>query len=168
MTEETPHKFKEKREETYEQLFRIRYSDTVQLARQFERVLGREKTFEIIGNMFDRMGVQVVKHMTEREPIKNFEDFVMSYKNSLKDPLFSHALTVEIKEETPKMLKLHVTECLWAKIFREMNAADLGYVVVCHPDFPMAQAFHPRIRMGRTKTLMQGDNCCNHTYYWKE
>lgn len=167
---EAPHKFKELREESYEQLFRIRYTDTVQLAREFERVLGREKTFEIIGTMCDRMGVEMVKRMTEKEPIKNFEDFVTTYKNTLKDPLFSHALTVTvtIEKETLQTLNLQVTECLWAQTFREMDAADLGYIMVCHPDFPMAQAFHPNIKLERTKTLMQGDTCCNHTYYWEE
>ncbi len=161
------HKFKDKMEETYEELFRIRYSDAVQLAREFQRVFGKEKSAEIIGDLSDRKGVEMVKQMTEKVPIKTFEDFIAVYKGSLDDPLFSHALTVTITEETPTTLKLQITECLWAKTFREMNAADLGYSMICHPDFPMAQAFHPNIRMERTKTLMQGDDCCNHQYFWK-
>jgi len=49
-----------------------------------------------------------------------------------------------------------------------MNAADLGYDICCHPDFELARAYHPKIRLKRTKTLMQGDGYWNHTYYWKE
>lgn len=165
---EPTHKFQEKIEETYEQLFRLRYGDVVQVAREFQRVLGEEKTNQILGEMSDRMGVLTVKQMTEKEPIRTFDDFVTSYKNTLKDPLFSHALTATVKEETPQKLTLHITECLWAKTFTELNAADLGYIMVCSPDFPMAQAFHPKIKMSRTKTLMQGNDCCDHTYTWEE
>lgn len=164
----TPHKFTEKMEETYEQLFLIRYHDIVQLAREFERAVGKEETFKIIGDLFDRMGVEMVKKMTEKEPINTFEDFTASYKDALCSPLFSHALTAVVEEETPKKLKLCVTECLWAETFRKMNAQDLGYVISCQPDFSMARAFHENIRMERTKTLMQNDDCCNHTYYWEE
>ena len=155
-------------EETYEQLFLIRYRDIVQLAREFERAIGKEKTFKIIGDLFDRMGVEMVKKMTEKEPINTFEDFTASYKDALCSPLFSHALTAVVEEETPKKLKLCVTECLWAKVFKEMKATDLGYVLFCQPDFAYAEACHPKIKMKRTKTLMQEDSYCDHTFYWEE
>jgi hypothetical protein len=55
-----------------------------------------------------------------------------------------------------------------AKTFKELNATDIGYVLNCRPDFAMAKAQHPKLRLKRTQTLMQGDDCCNHTWYWKE
>ena len=67
-----------------------------------------------------------------------------------------------------RAIEFNVTECLWAKTFKELNAADIGYILCCRPDFAIARAYHPNIRLKRTKTLMQGDSYCNHTYYWKE
>jgi hypothetical protein len=80
------------------------------------------------------------------------------------DPFWRHVLTFELVENTAKAAEIKVTECLWAKTFREANAADIGYAFVCHGDFAYAPAFNPKMKMIRTKTLMQGHDCCNHRY----
>ncbi len=154
---------------TYEQYFRDRYGEIVRLARELERVMGKKKAFEIIGKAREKYIVELTrKEIAERGPIKNFEDFKAIEKDENASPFFSHVLTFTYTEETQTKLTLHVTECLKAKIFKEMNATDLGYVMFCHPDFAYAQACHPKIKMKRTKTLMQGDRYCDHTYYWEE
>lgn len=169
MDKKTPHKFQEKMELTYEQYFKDIYGGLVHLARELERVLGREKAFGIIEKARERYAVESVKkEMAEREPVKNFEDFKAFMKEDDNSPFWSHVLTFTYTEETSKKIVYHITECLWAKIFKELNATDLGYIMICHPDFAMAQAYHPKIKMRRTKTLMQGDSYCDHTYYWEE
>jgi len=153
----------------YEQYFHARYDSIVRLARELERVLGREKAFEIIRKASEKLAVEnVKKQMAKRKPFKNFEDFVAFLEESDRSPFWSHVLTLTYPEKTPKKLVNKVTECLWAKTFKELNATDLGYLMICHPDFATAQAYHPKIKLKRTKTLMQGDNYCDHTYYWKE
>jgi len=169
MNRKTRHKFREKMELTYEQYFRDRCDEMVHLARELERILGRKKALEIMGKARKRYIVKLTrKEMAEKGPIKSFEDFKTREKNENASRFFSHILTLTYAGETSKELTLHVTECLWAKMFRKMNAADLGYVMFCNPDFAYAQACHPKIRMRRTKTLMQGDSYCNHTFYWEE
>lgn len=154
---------------TYEQHFRDVYAGTVLLARKLEQVLGSEKAFEIVGKVFERYAVESTKrHMAERGPIKNFEDFKAFVKEEQKSPFWSHVLTVTFPEETPEKIVFHVTECLWAETFKEMNAADLGYIMICHPDFATVQTYHPKIKLKRTKTLMQGNSCCDHTFYWED
>ena len=78
-----------------------------------------------------------------------------------------HVLTREIVDNGPPAFELKVTECLWAKTFREMGAADIGYALVCHTDFAEPQGFNPKITLVRSKTLMQGDDCCNHRFVWE-
>ncbi|TRZ85262.1 hypothetical protein D4R89_12595 [bacterium] len=34
----------------------------------------------------------------------------------------------------------------------------------CYADFASAEEFNSKMRMIRTKTLMQGDDCCNNRY----
>jgi len=169
MKKNTPPKFQEKIELTYEQYFRTRYGGMVQQARELERVLGRKKTFEIVGKTCERSAVKSARKLISKKgPISNFKDFTALLKEKLRSPFWSHALTCTFPEETPKKIVLQVKECLWVKTFKEMNATDLGYIMVCHPDFAVTQAFHPKIKLRRTKTLMQDDNCCDHIYYWKE
>jgi hypothetical protein len=63
-----------------------------------------------------------------------------------------------------RKVEIKITECLWAKTFRAANAADIGYATICYSDFAGAVAFNPKMRLVRTKTLMQGHDCCNHRW----
>jgi hypothetical protein len=170
MNKKTRHKFKAKMPAlTYEEYFHRRFDSQVKLARELERVLGRKKAFEILGKASEKSAVESIKkEIAEKGQTKNFEEFKTEMKKSDRGPFWTHTLTVEYLEETPTKFATRVTECLWAKTFKELKATDIGYVLSCRPDFAMARAQHPKLRLKRTKTLMQGDNCCNHTWYWKE
>jgi hypothetical protein len=56
---------------------------------------------------------------------------------------------------------------MWAEAFRELNAEDIGFGVLCQGDALMASSFNPIIGFSRTKTLMMGADCCDHVYYLK-
>lgn len=60
-----------------------------------------------------------------------------------------------------------ITECLFAKTFRSSGAADIGNAYESYYDFPAAQAYNPKLKLIRTKTLMVGDDCCNPRYVWE-
>lgn len=77
-------------------------------------------------------------------------------------------MTSELVEDTDHAREIKVTECLWAKTLRELNPADIGYAAIYHGDYAYCQGFNPKIRMIRSKTLMQGDDCCNHRWVWEE
>jgi hypothetical protein len=162
------HKFQERMQSgmTFEQYFRDKCHEMICLAEEFERVLGRKRTLEIIGKARERYIFEITKK--ERRLAKSFDDFKAAEKAENASTYFQHILTLTYPEEKSNRLKLHVTECLWAKVFREMKAADLGYVLNCQPDFTYPQVCNPHIKLKRTKTLMQGDNCCDHTFYWEE
>jgi hypothetical protein len=59
------------------------------------------------------------------------------------------------------------TRCMWAEAFRELKAEDIGFWLLCQADAYLAPSFNPMIGFSRTKTLMMGDDCCNHVYYLK-
>ena len=75
-------------------------------------------------------------------------------------------LTLEIAEDTSRAVEVKVAECLWAKTFRELGAAEIGHRLICHRDYGDCQGFNPKITLIRSKTLMQGDDCCNHRFVW--
>ncbi len=160
-------KWKEKMEIAYEQHLREIYAPCVQLAREFEKTLGKEKTHEIIKNMYERDAVKSARQTRKKERIENFRDFLAWIKKTYGSPYWSHVLTYTLKE-APQEYWFTCTECLNAKVFRDMNAADLGYIMLCNTDFAATPAFHPKLRLRRTKTLMQGDECCNFDCYWEE
>ncbi|MBI5958310.1 MAG: L-2-amino-thiazoline-4-carboxylic acid hydrolase [Chloroflexi bacterium] len=73
-------------------------------------------------------------------------------------------LDYTIEEQTPEHMKMCVTRCMWADEFRKRDAGDIGYSFYCASDYGYCQGLNPKIKFSRTKTLMQGDDCCDHTY----
>lgn len=73
-------------------------------------------------------------------------------------------LDVTIEERTPTRLVMRVTHCVWAEMFRAQDAANVGFAFFCAYDEGFCQGLNPAITFTRTKTLMQGDDCCDHTY----
>ena len=91
---------------------------------------------------------------------------VMDKSNSnLNQVFWKHVLEREVIEDSDEAFELKITKCLWEKVYREANATDLGYALACHTDFATAEASNQILI--RTKTLMQGDDCCNHRWIYK-
>jgi len=104
--------------------------------------------------------------MEERKPIKNFEAFKAFMKEEQKSGRWSHIVTRTLTEEKPNELIIHSSECLIAKMFKEMNAVDLGLIMCCNTDFATAKIYHPKLKLRQTKTLMK-DDYCEKIYYWE-
>ena len=71
-------------------------------------------------------------------------------------------------ELTDRVFEVKVTNCLWARTFRERDAGDIGYAAMCHGDFSSAAAYHSKLKLERTKTLMEGHDCCNQKFTWND
>ncbi len=39
---------------------------------------------------------------------------------------------------------------------------------LCHGDYIFWERYHPNVRFSRTKTLINGDEYCDHTLTWVE
>jgi len=74
----------------------------------------------------------------------------------------------EIEERTPTRLQLRVTKCLFADEMAKLGARDIGDAFYCAYDYGFCQGLNPDMVFTRTKTLMNGDDCCNHTYELKQ
>ena len=67
--------------------------------------------------------------------------------------------------DTEDVFELRVTECVNATVFREAGVdGEIGHAAVCNMDYHWPAAFNPEFGTGRSKTLMQGHDCCNHRY----
>jgi hypothetical protein len=167
---ETPLKTNEEKIElTYKELIKNRYRNVIVLAKELENTLGKEQAHKIIRNAFYKEMKQAVKkELTEIGPVNSFQDFVRIEKEENETTEFKNLVSLSYPSETSSELSLHVDECLYANIFKELDAESLGYLMVCNPDHAYAQACNPSVKLRRTKTLMEGDSHCNHTWYWNE
>lgn len=69
--------------------------------------------------------------------------------------------------DEPNKVAYKFTKCRWAEIFKELGAIDIGKWF-CESDAIYVKAFNPDIKFKRTKTLMEGDNYCDHVFYIEE
>jgi hypothetical protein len=70
----------------------------------------------------------------------------------------------EVLEKTATTLRLKVTRCIFAEEMRRHGAAETGFAFYCSYDYGFCQGFNPELRFTRTRTLMQGHDCCDHGY----
>jgi hypothetical protein len=146
---------------TYEQVFRFAYQkDLIPILKSLAAQMGREKFTQMLQDTVCNIAS---KGMTNKKlPSRDFAAFMSNLRNI--PPLYRAAFDFEIIEETPSSLEYRVKQCLWAKTFRESEASDLGYAMVCSPDIAIAAGFNPKLKLTRTKTLMQGHDTCHFLY----
>jgi len=160
------HKFLTNSGMNYKQVFEFAYQDSfIPLIQNLANDIGREKFIEMLKKASSEAGANRAKTWAKEVP----KNGLVTFTAILRKPnrFWKHTCTHELIEDTAEVVEVKYTECLWAKTFRGANALDIGYAALCHGDFAIARAFNPKIRLIRTKTLMQGDDCCNHRYVWE-
>jgi hypothetical protein len=161
------HKFLEDSEMSFKDVFRFTFQNYyIPCIQRLSDEIGREKLIEMLKRLTSEAVAESVKKSTENLPNNDFATYV-ALSEERKNRFVEHVLTAEVLKETESEVRTNITECLWAETFREAEAADIGYAAICYPDFASASAFNPKIKLVRTKTLMQGHECCNFHYIWE-
>ncbi len=157
------HRYQEPCGMSYEEVFQVAYGyDFIPAMKALGAEMGREKLVEALGRAYSAAAVQNVRNRLRTDPRNDLAAWTADLRNPT--PLFQHALAFRLVEDTPRAFEARISECLWAKTFCDADAADIGYVCMCHTEFAALAAFNPRIKLVFTKTLMQGHDCCNPRY----
>jgi L-2-amino-thiazoline-4-carboxylic acid hydrolase-like protein len=77
------------------------------------------------------------------------------------------ALVYEVVKRAPDAFEVDVTECRYAKFYQEIGAPELGVLLTCSMDFPMAEGFGANVQLTRTQTIMEGASHCDFRYRLK-
>jgi hypothetical protein len=164
---EKKHKFLENSGMSAKEVFEFAYKDSyIPLLRSLAPYIKNGDFIEILKRAADDEATKSGQAEAKKLPKNDFATF-RAMINKPPEGFWKQVLTIRIIEDTDTATESKVTECLWAKTFREANASDIGYARICHPDFASARAFNPKLKLIRTKTLMQGDDCCNHRWVWE-
>jgi hypothetical protein len=131
------------------------------IIRTLRQELGDPETIRILNLNSEEMGRQRGVMHAERSPDRSFDSFVSIFRQMAT----GESLTAEIVQDTERVFELDVSECVWSTVFQEAGlAGDIGHAAVCNMDYAWPTAFNPAFKMERTKTLMEGHDCCNHRY----
>ena len=169
---DTPkHKFDEPIEGlTYRQFLTEVYRGRITLIRELEGILGKKRTHDIIERYSTQQSIEGCKSLVEsqEQSLDSLGDVVALFKQLKEAPFAQKTQTDVYLESEPGKFQFCTEECLYADVFRSLDAGDLGELMLCNGDFPTAEIFNLHIRLERHKTLMAGDDYCDFTYHWED
>jgi hypothetical protein len=73
------------------------------------------------------------------------------------------ALKYDVLKKTPDAYEVNVTECQYAKFYKQLGEPELGFLLACSPDFPLVEGYG-EVKLQRTQTIMQGASHCDFRY----
>ncbi len=159
------HKFSDDAQWSYEQIYKHSFVST--LLPNLNAVadqIGRERLIGILRTAATERAKKNGANMALKAPKADF-DFYNSWTRET-DRFWQHVVTYSIVVQNQTDFEFRVTECLWAKTFREAHAEDYGAAIVCNADYGHAEGYSSHLTLTRTRTLMQGNDYCNHHYHW--
>ncbi len=149
---------------TWEQAFRFRYKGYIHLMKKLSSLIGNDKFPALLSEATSEAASETPMKV-KPEPGRDMDNFIRYFLNELMPaPIYRAALIWDIVEKNSTALEFRFSQCLWASTFRAEDAAQIGYATVCYGDYAYTKAISPHIKLIRTKTLMQGDDFCNHRF----
>ena len=140
-------KYAENSDMSYEQVFNFAYRNIhIPQFIEISNQVGREKFVDMLKNASDKVGSRA--------------GIIDSFHANLPDKFMNNVIDVEFIENTPELQEYKVKKCLWANTFRDCEAADIGYAMICYVDYAYYRLNN--IKLIRETTLMQGDDFCHY------
>ena len=136
----------------------------VPIYKKLENELGKEKLIEMLKKASTENASEMFANVTKDMPVKDMKAFVEFIKGYLSTPPYDKALVYQIVENSEKVFEIKYTKCLMAEIYREKNAADIGYALECFPTDTVAKTYNPKMKATATANIMKGDSFCQERY----
>jgi predicted ArsR family transcriptional regulator len=127
------------------------------LIKEFITELGHDKTLSavnrVIRSLARESGVRLAKQMGGN----SLADFAKGLSAWAADDAYE----MELLELSDSKYFFNIKRCRYADMYKELGMAELGVVLSCSRDFELVKGFNPRMKLIRTKTIMEGHNCCD-------
>jgi hypothetical protein len=142
-----------------EDVFKFTYNNCVPIYKNLGSKIGKEKFFEMLKEAAAKKSTESVKSLMQGKP-GDVKSIASMLKTNLSNPPYDNAISYVINEDSGKVFEIKYTECLVAKLHRDMNAADIGYATECSMWDAIAKAFNPKMAAKNPKNIMNGDDVC--------
>jgi hypothetical protein len=138
---------------------KISMEAVVPIIRDFENEFGKEAVQRVLKGRIER-GIERARN---EEAHKHIEPDFETARSGIEFYSAGNALQYDVIACDKDGLRFDVTDCQYARMMQDMNAADLGHLLVCQGDF--AGAYRSGMELTRTETRMQGFPRCNFHYH---
>jgi len=153
-------KFSENPGLTTEEMYRLFYGMSIPVLQILARDFGRDKLVQELTKASAENASQMISAVAKDLPKRDMKAFAGLMDRMMASAPFNKAITYDVLESSDKVYEEKVTQCLPAILWREANAADLGYALECSSADAQAKAFNPKMKGEIFKSLMKGDSFC--------
>ena len=133
----------------------------VPLVKALQVELGRERKHDLVrrtlGDIYRRYGQEFQGRKDEANVGHLMASAFATYARG-------GALDYELREQSHNGVEIAVTRCQYAAFFKEIGEPELGFLLVCSADFPLAEGMDPDLKLTRSQTIMQGASSCDFHY----
>jgi len=133
----------------------------VPLVKALQAELGEERANALVrrslGDIYRRYGEEFRRMKNERNLGRIMASAWATYARE-------DALDYRVIEQSQDAFEFDVTGCRYAEFYKELGDPELGFLLVCSADFPVAEGLGPDIKLTRTQTIMHGAAHCDFRY----
>jgi len=142
-------------------LMRLLLDEKIKGLRKLEKKYGSELVKKEVQFFIKKRTIKEWQRIANESKNNDVTTFVDILWNKLCK---AEGIKFTINKKNSNNIKIHCTFCPAVARYKKLDALDWGYELYCKTDDYMVIGFNPKINFKRTKTLMQGDECCNHSY----
>jgi len=140
---------------------RIQARVLVPLVKALQAELGEERANAIVRKALGDMYRRLSERWWQAQNSSNLGDNMAS---AFSMYAAGNGLDYDVIKQSPDAFEINVTGCRYAQFYKELGVPELGFLLVCSADFPMAEGLGGDIRLTRTQTIMQGASHCDFRY----
>ncbi len=144
-----------------ESLKRDQLKQLTDILRTLEGRFGTE-VINIVSEMVAEKTEKFWARTSRRFPDKSIDTLL----HIMWEPLENEGYDFSI-ERTDRCAQIYCTKCPVYDLAKELKVTDLAYIFHCLTDPFKVRGFNDKIGYRRTKTLMEGDEYCDHYYFMK-
>ena len=124
------------------------------------RILKAHYGEEVYHVLVAAKGNEIISAMSQKREDNSLEAFIDAMW-TLPDS-FENTIT-----KTESGYQMNVTKCPMYDLAKRLGITEEDFYLICENDQFVPEGFNPNIGYKRTKTLMQGHECCDHFYFYK-
>ena len=148
-----------------------------ELNRIEKRAIEAQALAPFIGTVGERIGreevLDILTSINEQEAFRRGQEMAESIGNNTIEELVQEVETwgeggiweMDVLEKTAKTYFFNVLRCPYYERYKELGLESYGVAFSCCRDEPFARGFNSKLKLKRTKTIMEGAELCDFRYF---
>ena len=136
----------------------------VPIIKAFIKEIGRDAALKVVKQVINSLAHESGLKLAEQMGGTSIADFA----RGLDAWGAGGAYELEVLELSDVRYCFDIKRCRYAEMYQELGCPDFGFILSCSRDFALVEGFNPKMKLTRTKTIMEGYDRCDFRITLKE